>query len=873
VAALRAFLMTDLVGSTRAMLADEDAMRSLIDGHDAALADAISRAHGRIFKHTGDGICAVFDEPLDAVEAAVDAQCALARLNAAVRMGVDVGPVAARGDDFFGITLNRCSRLMALAHGGQILTTMAVEELVRRALPVELELVDRGLVRLRDFDADERVFQVVAPQLRRDFPALPGALDRPFPSPRTPLFGRNVELRALHAAVGPGRLANLVGPGGSGKTRLALETLRDRHVELGGGIFVDLAPLTDASLVPLAVAEALAMPAGTAAPFDDVLAFLAARRLLLVLDNCEHVGGGAADLCDAMLTRCPGVAQLATSREPLRVPGEQIIRLGPLPIGDAADLFMERAERVGATDISERDRAVVETLCAHLDGIPLAVELAAAHAAHLPLADLGALVEHNVGALVDERRGTAIRHRTLEAALAWSYDLLPPSRQRLLRQLAAFTGEFTLRGVECVAELDAVTAAREIGALVDASLVVLRGSSSSYRLLETVRAFAGARLAEAGEMDEVFDRLRRHILRGAPGPWTCWLNQLPPSDISFGVANLRGVLSWCAARGRPDQAAALVAADLSPWFMTSRAAEGSRWLNAGLQEARSTDDHLAFTTAATWLAFTTFDRRLSEIDDVLRITPEDHPAQLPLRFLAAWRIIRGDYSRLRDVLDTVRSHPDATERWQQLCDLLDAIGLLLAGRPADAVDVLSWVTTVSIETRNFVATVILAEHLAGLHADASRLMHLLNELPPAPTTTFSDLIRGLAAVAEAVGRTDQSDARQALQQLLETIDREYPHLRTTYGFGLQAAAVVAHITDRPEDVITLLAGSERHGLHYRYEGAEALGRAYGERAAARLGPETTAAARERGRAMSIDALVALARSVADDSHRRETNPQ
>ena len=865
--ALRAFLMTDLVGSTRAMQADPRRLRALIEEHDEALLGAIAAADGRTFKHTGDGVCAVFDDPTEATRAAVTAQRALSDLGADVRMAVDVGPAESRGDDFFGLTLNRCARLMALAHGGQILATMAVEELVRRSLPDGIELRDVGVVRLRDFNTDDRIFQVVAPLLRRQFPppssVSPGA---PVPAARTRLLGRDEELQRLVAAVGAGRLISLVGPGGSGKTRLAIETLVVRKGELGGATFVDLAPLADPALVANALADTLAMPAGGGVPSEDLVRFLAQRRMLVVLDNCEHLAAAAAALCDDVLERCPGIALLTTSREPLRVPGEQVIRLEPLRLGDATDLFVERARQAGGAAIGVRDRPVVEALCRHLDGIPLAIELAAAHAAHLPLGELAELINRSLGVLVDDRRGTAERHRTLDAALAWSYDRLPSAQQRLLRQLAAFSGAFTLRGVECVADLDTVTAARQVGALVDASLVVLDAWSSTYRLLETVRSFAGERLADAGETDAAFDRLHRRMLRNAPGPWTCWLNLSPAADASFAVANLRGVLSWCAARERPQDAAVLVAADLSPWFMTSRAAEAIVWLNSADEERLSPDERIALPTALTWLAFTTLDlERVRQLDDLMRATPAGHAALLPLRFLAAWRLNRSDLDAFLAAMDIPRSTPGADESWQQHCDLIEAMALLLAGRPADAVRILSWARNIiDSHNRNNIAALALAQHLNGNHAEVTRLVRELDEIPATTTFTFSDLIGGLVTVAEAVGRHDLHAACTTLGHLLDTTDHEYPHLVTAWGFGVQAAAVVAYFADRPSDAVTLLAASRHHRLHYRYEAAEALGRAYDELAKAELGYEATADAQHRGRAMSISDLIALARTVAGD---------
>ena len=256
-------------------------------------------------------------------------------------------------------------------------------------------------------------------------------------------------------------------------------------------------------------------------------------------------------------------------------------------------------------------------------------------------------------------------------------------------------------------------------------------------------------------------------------------------------------------------------------------AEAIVWLNSADEERLSPDERIALPTALTWLAFTTLDlERVRQLDDLMRATPAGHATLLPLRFLAAWRLNRSDLDAFirRDGHCAV----DAWRRqeWQQHCDLIEAMALLLAGRPADAVrKILSWARNIiDSHNRNNIAALALAQHLNGNHAEVTRLVRELDEIPATTTITFSDLIGGLVTVAEAVGRTHLHAACTALGHLLDTTDHEYPHLVTAWGFGVQAAAVVAYFADRPSDAVTLLAASRHHRLHYRYEAAEALGR-------------------------------------------------
>jgi class 3 adenylate cyclase len=358
------FLLTDIEGSTRRWAEHPEAMSVGLVRHDELLRGAIESHGGGIFKHTGDGVSAVFATPYDALAGAVAAQQSLhtepwgAIGDLPVRMGIHIGRAEYRMSDYFGPTLNRVARLMATAHGGQIVVSLPTQEIVRDDLPPEVSLLDLGEHRLADLARPEHVFQVVHPGLPPTFPPLRSlAVDRHnLPLALTHFVGRRAELERVALLLGTDRLVTLTGVGGSGKTRLAIRAAAEALEAFTDGVFlVDLGPLTEPELVPGAVSTALG--AGESAP-DKICEYLRSRRLLLVLDNCEHLIAGAADLCEVLLMRCPDLSILATSREPLDVPGEVVWRVPSLSLppaeaaaagelsGDAVALFCDRARAV-----------------------------------------------------------------------------------------------------------------------------------------------------------------------------------------------------------------------------------------------------------------------------------------------------------------------------------------------------------------------------------------------------------------------------------------------------------------------------------------------------------------------------------------------
>ena len=470
------FLFTDVEGSTRRWETDAEVMRQALAAHDAVLRAAIEAHGGFLFKHTGDGVCAAFASPKSAVDAAVAAQ---RKLELPVRMGLATGEAELRDEDYFGAVLNRAARVMAAGHGGQILIDAATVELLSG-----VELADLGARRLRDISRPVNVFQVVANGLRTDFPALktldstPGNL-RPS---TTSFLGRAAEIAELQTALKAHRLVTLTGPGGVGKTRLAVEVATRLAADFVDGVWViELAPVGD----PTAVAEAVAATLGiTQQPgmnlADSVATALEGRSRLLVFDNCEHVLDAAADLIDAILQHSATVTILATSREGLRLADEQLWPVPSLDTRDGADstaaaLFVERAKAVSPTlALNDADQATaVAEVCRRLDGIPLAIELAASRMQSMTVVELHDRLHDRFRLLTGSRRGLE-RHQTLRQAVQWSYDLLDHSEKTLLARCSVFAGGFNLGAACAIAGTDDEFAIMDLlDALVRKSLMVV----------------------------------------------------------------------------------------------------------------------------------------------------------------------------------------------------------------------------------------------------------------------------------------------------------------------------------------------------------------------------------------------------------------
>ncbi|WP_308124195.1 ATP-binding protein [Mycolicibacterium xanthum] len=499
------FLFTDVEGSTRRWEDDAEAMRAALAAHDQVLCAAIEARGGWVFKHTGDGICAAFTSPQGAVDAAVAAQRAL---ELPVRMGIATGEAELRGADYFGAVLNRAARVMAAGHGGQVLLADSTAGLLSG-----VDLLDLGPRRLRDLPTPVQVFQVQAPGLKTDFPPLraldagPGNL-RP---QKTSFIGRESDLAEVTAALRECQLVTLTGVGGVGKTRLALEVATHLAEEFPDGVWVfELAAVADPAAVPDAVAALLGITQQPGKSVgESVATALEGRIRLLVFDNCEHVLDAAADLIEAILTQSATVKVLATSREGLGVADEQVWPVPALDLGRGFDsvavsLFVDRARSVAprfSLATPEEAGAVVE-ICRRLDGIPLAIELAASRMASMTAIEVRDRLDQRFRLLVGSRRGLH-HHHTLRHAVGWSYDLLDDAEKSLLTRCSVFAGGFDLQSACAVAgtdDHDDFAVLDLLDALVRKSLLVADRSSGRTRfsMLETIRDFAEEQLVAGG---------------------------------------------------------------------------------------------------------------------------------------------------------------------------------------------------------------------------------------------------------------------------------------------------------------------------------------------------------------------------------------
>ena len=520
------FLFTDIEGSTRLWDERPDLMRPALLRHDAIIRGVVGDHGGHIFATGGDGFAVAFQRSSDAVLAALDAQRALqtepwvAGAELRVRAGLHSGEAEERDGDYFGPTVNRAARVMSAAHGGQVLLSGATAELVGSLDGVEL--VDLGSLQLKGLMAAVRVFALRAEGLSWVDPPLVTDQEVPgnLPRPATEFVGRVDLLRRRAAELPRRRVVTLTGPGGVGKTRAAIEVGWLTLDLFPGGVWmVELAAVTDPAVVIAAVAAALSVqPQPGMSMLGSILDWLANRRLLLILDNCEHVLEPVAEMVSAIVGGTATVTVLATSREPLGVPGERVVAVESLPLPDAVELFRERAAAADDSfPVSDGDLEQVEAICARLDGIPLAIELAAARVRSLTLADLAARLGDRFRLLRGGGRGGMERHQTLRAAVAWSYQLLTQSEQVLFARLAVFGGGFDLDAAEavCVDEVVEVDDVLDLlSSLVDKSMVIAdrSGPSTRYRLLETLRQYAEERLHDSGETAATRDRHFAHFL-------------------------------------------------------------------------------------------------------------------------------------------------------------------------------------------------------------------------------------------------------------------------------------------------------------------------------------------------------------------------
>lgn len=613
-------LFTDIAGSTRLWEDAPAAMRPALARHDAILRDTVAAHGGQVFKTIGDGFCTVFLDAPAALSAALAMQRALAGAPwgadgltqpLRVRIAVHAGTAELRDGDYCGPALNRVARLLVAGHGGQVLVSAAAHELLADHLPLEVTLRDLGRHRLKDLSRPEQIFQVVAPGLAADFPAL-RTLDARLgnlPAPATALIGRAQEQAELAALLAQPhvRLVTLTGPGGTGKTRLALQVAADLNQRYADGAwFVDLALVTDPAAVAATISRALDVPEMADRPAAErVLAFLQARHMLLVLDNFEQVLD-AADLVAAIIAGAARVQVLATSRAPLQLYGEREVAVQPLALParrqlapealsqyDAVRLFIERARAARADfTVTDASAPAVAEICWRTDGLPLAVELAAARIKlYTPEALLARLeADGGLPLLTGGARNLPARQQTIRATIAWSYDLLSDAEQILFARLGVFRGGWTHATAAAVCagtRLDARAIPDLLESLAGHNLVKMAegwDGEPRFTMLEMVREFARERLVQQGAL---FDLQVAHAtsfvaLAEAAEPKLRSAEQLAWLDrIAAEHENMQAVLAWCAGAPAQHPLGLHLATTLWYfWFLRGYFGEIQRWLEA-----------------------------------------------------------------------------------------------------------------------------------------------------------------------------------------------------------------------------------------------------------------------------------------------------
>ena len=609
------FLFTDIEGSTGLLQTLGDRYPAVLDEHAAIVRRAVAEAGGVEVSTHGDAFFVVFRSPAGAVRAAIAAQRGLAAHDwspgppVRVRMGLHTGEGVLGGDDYAGLDVHRAARIADAGHGGQVLVSDATRGLVQHALPGGASLRDLGEHRLRGLEDPERLHQLVADGLAADFPP-PRTLDaRPnnLPLQLTSFVGRESEIAEVERLLGQTRLLTLTGPGGSGKSRLALRVAADLLTEYrDGSCFVDLAPVTDPALVPAAVANALGVPEAAGRPIlDGVKEHLRHRELLQVVDNFEQVAE-AGPVLEELLTAAPRLRAMVTSRVVLSLRGEQEYAVPPLQVPDperlptglpalrAVEAVRLFAERATAADprftLTEENAPVVAEITARLDGLPLAIELAATRTKVLTPEQILSRLKRRLSLLTSGPRSLPERQRTLRAAIAWSHDLLEPVERRLFARLSVFTGGWRFEAAEAVCDPDelGIDALDGLASLVDKSLIRRSeppGRPARFSMLETIREFGLEQLEAGGDLELVQRRHAEHFLGLAAeaephltaDDQGVWLDRCDEEH-----ANIRAALRWAIDHGHADQAQAAAGALWRFWQQRGHLAEARRWLGETL---------------------------------------------------------------------------------------------------------------------------------------------------------------------------------------------------------------------------------------------------------------------------------------------------
>lgn len=839
------FLFTDIEGSTRLVQSLGDRYAQILADHRKVLVGIIEHHDGYVVDAHGDSVFAAFPRATDAAAAAIEAQRAMAagqsQEDAAlrVRMGLHTGePLLVEGG-YVGIDVHRAARICAAGHGGQILVSGTTRELIADDLPLDTGFSDLGHHRLKDLARPLQLFQLVTADLPGDFPALRSLSTFPnnLPNLLTSFVGRRQELADVKQLLTSGRLVTLTGVGGCGKTRLALQIAAELLESFPDGIWLaDFTLVTDPALIEHAVIAALGIREEPARPIQQTLLdYLGPKKLLLLLDNCEHLLRASAGLSHVLLQSCPNLRILATSREPLGVMGETIYRMSPLAVPtdpaapletltqfEATQLFVDRAVAVFPKfKLDAVNAKAAATICRRLQGIPLAIELAASRVRFMPVDQISERLQHKFTILADHGQVAMPQHRTLQAVMDWSYDLLSEREQKMLRRLSVFAGGFTLDAADEVCGGDAIRAPEVLdllALLVDKSLVLYQPDQIRYGLLEMVRQYAWEKLQDAEESEAVRARhLRFYLslaetaekhLRGAEA--IAWLDRLDGEHD-----NLRAALRWAAVESQ-DMGSAFRLAGALWWFWLVRGhwSEGRDWLERMLEQSAPAVLRVKVLAGAATLAHyqrdyaraTVFSNEslalCRRLNDTLGIAHA-------LSRLAEVARARGDYERAVALgEDSVALFQEARDPWgEALARLLLGITIERDGRErAEALfeQSLSLFRTVGDPWGRLNALGRLGR-IARVRGDLTHARELYSEC-----LTISERLGDLWGVAAALvnlgmaarGQGDYNRAQEQLERSLELFRKLGDRSLTTY--ALEELGLLAIYAGNSSQAVELL---------------------------------------------------------------------
>jgi len=700
-------LLADVEGSTRLWQIQPEEMTAAVARLDRAVCDIIAGHDGvrPVEQGEGDSFVVAFSRASDAVACALELQRApLAPIS--LRIGLHTGEVQLRDEgNYIGPTINRTARLRELAHGGQTVLSGTTNDLVVDGLPTDAWLHDLGTHQLRDLPRPERVVQLCHPDLRNDFPPLrtrESVVAQHLPVLFTSFVGREAELNDVRQILADNRFVTLTGAGGVGKTRLAVQIAAAIAGGFGDGVWlVDLAPITDPDLVPVEVIRALGLPDAPArSTMDTLLRFVGDRRMLLVLDNCEHLLDACAALVIGLQGACPAVTVVATSREPIGVAGEVSWRVPSLSLaGEAIELFTDRARHVRPDfRLTDDNAATAAEICRRLDGVPLAIELAAARVRVLSLTEIRDGLHDRFRLLTGGARTAVRRQQTLRASVDWSHALLTEPERVLFARLAVFMGGFDLDAAEAVAGGDDVARYHVLDLLtllVDKSLVVAESANgpTRYRLLETMRQYALEKLGESEQADAVRTRHRDHYTAMAAlldTPAHNGLEQrLQQTDTE--IDNLRAAFTWSRENSDTEGASQLASSLWQLWVARGRIREGLAWFDAVLADQNADPAQVAPAVRARALAdksvldaYTGVTASMEHACEAVAIAREvDNPALLARALAACGGVALYDPEVARpylaEAIAVARSIDDSWRLGQILHQ--QAFGAIMAGDP------------------------------------------------------------------------------------------------------------------------------------------------------------------------------------------------